>query len=169
ADSVPRGCITDVARQYDVRAELRRQRLHALFQRLTLVGKGQLCPLRGNGFGNSPGDRAVVGDTHDETALTGHQVSRSDTRIRSVARHEPLSPSVSCQGILSTIGANNPDDRRRGGLPLTSASSQAAGQDLVFQHTIVLKFGIFEQGMVRRRSVSLALGFYVSLCKCPVR
>ncbi len=49
-----------------------RQRLHALAQRLALIGEGQFGALRGQRLGDAPGDGVVVGDPHDQAAFALH-------------------------------------------------------------------------------------------------
>ena len=75
------GFVTHVARQHDGRAGFLRQRTHALLQRLTQIGEGQLGPLGAARLGDAPGDGAVVGDAHDETLFAGHQGSGSGHAI----------------------------------------------------------------------------------------
>ena len=53
----------------DQPADLLRQRLDALLQRVALIGEGELRTLRMAGLGDPPGDRPVVGDPHDQAAL----------------------------------------------------------------------------------------------------
>ena len=49
------------------------ERLDPLLERIPLVGEGKLGAVRAARFGNTPGDRAVVGDAHDQAALAAHQ------------------------------------------------------------------------------------------------
>ena len=42
---------------------------HALLQRLALIGEGELGALRRQRLGDPPGERAVVGEAHDQPAL----------------------------------------------------------------------------------------------------
>ena len=50
-----------------------RERLDAFPERLALISEGDLAALGMNGLGNTPGDRAIVGDAHDDAALARHQ------------------------------------------------------------------------------------------------
>ena len=70
---------------------LRRQWLDPLFQRLALVSEGQRRTLRGHRFGDAPGDRAIVGDTHDEAAFALHQRASRNLGLRGRSRHLPIS------------------------------------------------------------------------------
>ena len=63
----------DVAMADDQAADFLRQRLDPLFQRVALIGEGELGALRVAGLGDAPGDRAVVGDPHDQAALAAHE------------------------------------------------------------------------------------------------
>ena len=45
-------------------------------QRIALIGEGELGALRPAGLGDAPGDRAVVGDPHDQAALAAHETGR---------------------------------------------------------------------------------------------
>ncbi len=72
-DGVHRGEIFDVAREQDVRADAFGERLHALPQRLALIGEGELRPLVGERLGDSPSDRMIIGDAHDQSALALHE------------------------------------------------------------------------------------------------
>ena len=56
-----------------IRAEFGRKRLDALLQSIALIGECKFGTLIGAGLGNAPGDRPIVGDTHDEAAFSGHQ------------------------------------------------------------------------------------------------
>ena len=56
-----------------MRADLLRQRLDALLQRIALVGEGNVGALGAAGPGDAPGQRAVVGDAQDQTALAAHE------------------------------------------------------------------------------------------------
>ena len=66
-----------VALADDMRAEFGGQRLDALLEGFALIGKRDLGALVGAGLGDAPGDRAIVGDAHDEAALAGHQALSS--------------------------------------------------------------------------------------------
>ena len=57
-----------------VDAERLRQRLDALAERLALIGEGKLGAMRLQRLRNAPGDRMIIGDAHDQTALALHQV-----------------------------------------------------------------------------------------------
>ena len=54
-------------------ADLLRQRLHPLLQRIALIGEADLGALRAAGPGDAPGERPVVGDPQDQAALAAHQ------------------------------------------------------------------------------------------------
>ena len=69
--------VRHVAIDQQVGAKLRRQRPDALFERLALVGKGQLGALLGDRARNPPGERPVVGEAHDQPALALHQSGQS--------------------------------------------------------------------------------------------
>jgi len=70
---INRGGVADVAGQDDIGAQLFGQGADALFQRLALVGKGQIGPGVGQCLGDSPCDRFIVGEAHDQPALSRHQ------------------------------------------------------------------------------------------------
>jgi hypothetical protein len=49
------------------------QRADTLLHRLALIGERELGAMCPEGSGDSPRDRPVVRDTHDQAALAGHQ------------------------------------------------------------------------------------------------
>ena len=49
------------------------QRLDALLQRIALIGQGNFAALGVDGLGDTPSDRTVVGDAHDDASLALHQ------------------------------------------------------------------------------------------------
>ena len=51
------------------------QRLNALLELVTLIGEGKLGTLQVAGFGNAPGNRHLVGNTHDKPTLASHDVA----------------------------------------------------------------------------------------------
>ena len=63
----------DVAMAEHLRADLLRQRLDALLQRIALIGEGDFGALGAAGLGDAPGERPVVGDPQDQAALAAHQ------------------------------------------------------------------------------------------------
>src|SRR5205814_2228529 len=63
------GNVLDVAWRHPIDAERLRQRLDPLAERLALVGEGEIGALRVKRFGNTPGDRMIIGDAHDQPAL----------------------------------------------------------------------------------------------------
>src|SRR6516165_12660887 len=67
------GGIGDVAMTEQFTVELLRQRLDALFERIALPGQRNLRACRAARLGNSPGDRAVVGNAENHPALALHQ------------------------------------------------------------------------------------------------
>src|SRR5690606_29217469 len=65
--------IRDVAMPDDGGAKFRCKRFDALFQRLTLIGQGDFRTLCDQRFCDAPGDRAVIGNTKDNSALASHE------------------------------------------------------------------------------------------------
>ena len=63
----------DVAMADDDAADLLRQRLDALLERVALIGEGELRAVLVAGLGDAPGERAVVRDPHDQAALAAHE------------------------------------------------------------------------------------------------
>ena len=61
--------------------ELCGQRLDPLLQRVALIGEGELGALRVRGPGDAPGDRAVVGDAHDQAALARQERGCRDAGV----------------------------------------------------------------------------------------
>ena len=72
-DRVDRRGIGDVAMADDEPADLLRERLDPLLQRVALIGERELGALRMAGLRDAPGDRPVVGDAHDQAALAPHE------------------------------------------------------------------------------------------------
>ena len=68
-NSIDRGGIGDIAMADNIGAQFGCQGAHPLFQRLALIGEGQLRASRMRCLGNAPGNRAGVGQTHDQAAL----------------------------------------------------------------------------------------------------
>ncbi len=83
---VDRCDILDVAGHHEIRPEFGGKRSDPLAQRLTLIGEGNFRTLCRDRLGNSPGDRVVVGNAHDQAALAlhdpGHQIIRYDAGRR---------------------------------------------------------------------------------------
>ena len=69
---VERGRLGHVAVDQGRRAQRLDQGDDALLERLALIGEGELGALAGQRLGDAPGDRAIIGDPHDEAALAGH-------------------------------------------------------------------------------------------------
>ena len=70
------GRVGRVAGQHDLGADRVGERADAALQRLAaLEGDGHLRALLMAGLGDAPGDRALVGDAHDEALFSGHQLS----------------------------------------------------------------------------------------------
>ena len=72
-ERVERGRVLHVGRQHDRRADALGERDHPAAEALALVGEGELGALRGEGPGDAPGDRMVVGDAEDQRALACEQ------------------------------------------------------------------------------------------------
>ncbi len=70
--------IGDVAMSGDMRLQLGGERLDALLQRVALVGQRELGAGLAGRRGDAPGERAVVGDAHDQAALAAHHAARAD-------------------------------------------------------------------------------------------
>ena len=73
-EGVDRIHVRDVARQNEIRAELRGQRADALEQGIALIGERQLGACIGERLGDTPCNRFVIGKAHDEPALALHQL-----------------------------------------------------------------------------------------------
>src|SRR6185503_17447331 len=73
------GHVADVAVDQEGGAQLLGERAHPLLHRLALIGKGQLGALPGERLGDPPGERAVVGEAHDQPALSFHQAGHSSS------------------------------------------------------------------------------------------
>src|SRR5476651_292484 len=71
------GSIGDVARQDQLAADLLGQRPHPFLQRFTLKGEGELGAMFVARFGDSPGDRAMIGHAHDQAFFPGHYLCSS--------------------------------------------------------------------------------------------
>jgi hypothetical protein len=54
-------------------AELGRERLDPLLQRVALIGQCDLGAGRARRLRNAPGDRAIIGDAENDPALALHQ------------------------------------------------------------------------------------------------
>ena len=67
------GRVGDVAMADHQPVDLLGQRLDPLFQRVALVGEGQIGAMVAAGPGDAPGDRAIIGDAHDQPAFAAHQ------------------------------------------------------------------------------------------------
>ena len=65
--------VFDVARQHERRAHLLGERRHAFAERFALIGEGERRAVFGEFLGDAISDGMVVGDAHDEPALTLHQ------------------------------------------------------------------------------------------------
>ena len=91
---VDRGDVLDVAWHQKRRSGLLGERLHALEQRVALIGEGELGAMRVQRLGDAPGDRVVVGDPHDQPAFSFHQPRHftPSLRCRSGARAKRANP-----------------------------------------------------------------------------
>src|ERR1700761_5637523 len=72
-DAVDRAKVLDIAGQGYIRADAFSERPDALAQGVALIGEGQLGAMIRKRLGDTPGDGMIVGDAHDEAALSGHQ------------------------------------------------------------------------------------------------
>ncbi len=71
--AVETGFVGHVALDQLAAADAFRERPHAPAERLALEGESQLGTLRAHRLGDAPGERPLVGDAHDEAALSGHE------------------------------------------------------------------------------------------------
>ena len=67
------GHIGDIAGQDQIAAQFRRERPHPLLDRGVGKSEGQLCAMFAQRPGNTPGQRLVVRQAHDQPALSLHQ------------------------------------------------------------------------------------------------
>src|SRR5690606_38985896 len=84
-DSVDAFLDRDIAIAGNEGAEFRGERFNPLAERLALIGKSEFRTLLGQRLGDTPRDRPVVRDPHDEAALSCHQAV--------TCRHETYSAS----------------------------------------------------------------------------
>ena len=88
---VDAGFLGDVAWDDKIRTGLGGERTHPALQRVALEGEGEFGALGGTGRGDAPGQRTVVGDSHDEAAFAAHQVALGGKLCRSTDGHDDLS------------------------------------------------------------------------------
>ena len=62
----------DIRLDHEIALQALGQGPHPLSQRVALIGKGEPGALRMRCLGNAPGDRALIGDAHDEALFSGH-------------------------------------------------------------------------------------------------
>ena len=70
---IERGRLGDVAMADHQPVYLLGQRLNPLLERVALIGEGEISTLVAAGTRDTPGNRAVIGDTHDQAAFAAHQ------------------------------------------------------------------------------------------------
>ena len=67
------GRLGNVAMADHQAVDLLGQRLDPLLERVALIGEGKFGAMLAAGPRDAPGDRAVVGDAHDQPAFAAHQ------------------------------------------------------------------------------------------------
>ena len=98
-DGVHGRSIGDIAGEHVLGADVYGERLDPLFQGVALIGEGQFSTLGGARFGDAPGDGPVVGDAHDQAALSGHQSASWNARVRLYRRHRPSTLGCKLPGL----------------------------------------------------------------------
>ena len=96
--------IGNVALDQEIAAHLLRQRADTLLQRLSLVGKGHVCALLVQLFRDTPSQRLVVGEAHDQALLAGHQSTHA--AVSSVLCAAPLFSGVFSLRPASSSGVS---------------------------------------------------------------
>src|SRR5690606_8735148 len=76
-DPVDGAEILHVAGQAEAGLHRFRQRLHALAERLALIGETEHCAFIGEFFCNTPGNRVIVRDSEHKPALAPHDAHRT--------------------------------------------------------------------------------------------
>jgi hypothetical protein len=84
-------------RKHQRGADQARERLDPLAERLALIREGELRAMRRERLGDAPGDRVVIRDPHDQSALALHQTLHEShhtfrftwSRSRSPITHPP--------------------------------------------------------------------------------
>jgi hypothetical protein len=66
--------VLDVGLLDDLAPDLLDHRQHALAEGCPLIGEGHLGARGMQGLGDAPGDRALIGHAHDQSALAGHHL-----------------------------------------------------------------------------------------------
>ncbi len=97
-----------VALDQEIAAHLFRQRADALLERFALVGKGQFRPMLRQLPGDAPCQRLVVGEPHDQPALTCHQPAHAACSSSSISRARAARrpSSVSSVWLSSSSGVS---------------------------------------------------------------
>ena len=67
------GSIGHITMAHHLGTQFGRQRTHAFFQRVALIGKGQFGPGIMGSFGNSPSNRSVIGNAKNKATLAGQK------------------------------------------------------------------------------------------------
>ncbi len=112
-----------IALDQEIAAQAGGQRAHPLLQRLALVAEGQLRTLRGQGPGNAPGKRLVVGQAHDQPALALHQGAVWDGLCRFAHVLDPAIASALCCYRLAACSVDGFDAGSCSAGPIMSRSS----------------------------------------------
>src|SRR5262249_9383128 len=151
--------------QDEVAADALGKRLHAFAQRVPLEGEGKLGAMRMHELGNPPGERALVGHSHDEASLPRHQArafrhphttptlrNRGPHPTRCLRRaesaHEAAGNSLaSCSALESGGGDDSRLDavigimmRSSHALPALAAARSALGTAAAFTHYSIRRF-----------------------------
>ena len=115
--------VGDVALADDQGVELAGERPNPALQRLALIGERDFRPSLPRRLGDAPGDRAIVGQAHHQTAFAAHRarLKIGSGRFRFCHRHHLSQHGVS--GHLALAGA--------GGKPAGGESGKAPRRILV--------------------------------------
>jgi hypothetical protein len=71
-NAVERGHVGDIAGQNQLRTDLGGQWFCTFFDRIALIGQSNFRTLAAQGLGNSPSNRAIIRNPHDEAAFACH-------------------------------------------------------------------------------------------------
>src|SRR5205085_8804367 len=102
-----RAHVRHVAVEQEGDPELLGKRAHALLHRLALIGESEFGAVRGQLLRNPPGERAVVGEAHDQAPLSCHQAGHSFSSSVPLTAFSTANCSATCAASSCTAASTS--------------------------------------------------------------